>query len=109
MAFTTCTLTHGSFVNPDGTPASGVVELSLSKRMTNGTATIVPGSVTAALTGAGALSVAVVSNADAGTVPTDAQWRCDLRIAGAEVVTYWLTVPAEASVDIMSLVTEVDD
>jgi hypothetical protein len=105
MPFTSCTLTHGSFINPDGTPASGTVELSLSKRMTNGTATIVPGSVTAALSGAGALSVAVASNADAGTTPTDAEWRCDVRIAGAEVVTYWLVVPAQASADIMSLVS----
>lgn len=108
MAFTQCTLSH-EFTNPDGTPASGTIELTLSKRMTNGTSTIVPGSVTTTLNGSGQVSVSIASNSDDGTVPTDAQWRCDLRIAGAEPVTYWLTVPAEASADLMALLSEADD
>lgn len=107
MAFTSCSLTH-SFTNPDGTPASGTVELTLSKRMTNGTNTIVPGSVTATLNGSGDVAVSVASNKDPATLPTDAQWRCDLRIAGAEPQSYWLTVPAQGSADLMSLATEAD-
>lgn len=107
MSVTQCTLTH-QFSNPDTTPASGTVECTLTKRITNGTQTIVPGSVTATLNGSGELSIAVASNVDTGTVPTDSQWRCDLRIAGAEPQTYWLTVPAQADADLMSLATEAD-
>jgi hypothetical protein len=107
MSFTSCSLTH-SFSNPDGTPASGTAEFTLTKRMTNGTTTIVPGSVTASLNGAGQLAQALAANSDPATLPPDAQWRMDLRIAGAEPAQYWLTVPAQASADLMSLLTEAD-
>jgi hypothetical protein len=107
MSFTTCTLSH-EFSNPDATPASGTVEWTLTKRMTNGVSTIVPGSVTATLSGSGSVSQVLTSNVDTETVPTDSQWRMDLRIAGAEPQTYWLTVPALASADLMSLAVEAD-
>jgi hypothetical protein len=93
---------------PDGTPASGTVTFGLSKRMTNGTDSIMPGEVVATLSGSGQLSQALASNADAGTAPADAQWRCDIKIAGAESETYWLTIPATASADLGSLLVGID-
>jgi hypothetical protein len=92
VSFSTSEITH-TFVNADGTPASGSVTFTLAKPMTNGTTTIVPASITANLNGSGALSQELTSNADTGTIPTDSQWRVDLRILGAEEVTFFIVVP----------------
>jgi hypothetical protein len=93
VAFSTCTITH-NFNNPDGTPASGSVVFSLSKRMTNGTTSIMPGvTVTSALNGSGALSQSLYANNDAGTNPTDAQWRVDIRIGVEDDGPYFIQVP----------------
>lgn len=93
MALSTCLLTH-VFTNADGTPSSGVVEFSLTGRMTNGTTTIVPASINAALSSSGALSQSLTSNLDAATVPQNAQWRVDLRILGLQPETLFITVPS---------------
>lgn len=92
MAFTTQTITH-KFENADGTAASGSIEFTLSGRMTNGTTTIIPASITANLDSNGNLSQALTSNSDAGTVPTDQQWRVDIRLLGASEEQFWITVP----------------
>src|SRR5947209_1168496 len=93
MAFTSATITH-TFLNPDTTPASGSVIFTLTKRMTNGTTSVMPGvTITAALSGAGALSQALYANNDTGTVPTDAQWRVDIRVGNEDDGPYYITVP----------------
>lgn len=103
MSFSQATITH-QFLNADGTPASGSITFWLTKAMTNGSTTMVPASITANLNGSGVLSQALTANADTGTVPTDAQWRVDLRILGAEEVTYSIIVPTGGgSVDLGAL------
>lgn len=92
MSFTRATVTH-TFENADGTPASGAVTFTLTKRMTNGTTTIVPSEITANLNSEGKLSQALTANDDPGTIPSDAQWRVDLRILGAPSEPYFITVP----------------
>lgn len=93
MSFSSAVITH-SFLNADGTPASGSVTFSLSKAMTNGSTTIVPATITANLSSGGVLSQALTSNADALTQPTDASWRVDIRILGAEIATYFISIPS---------------
>lgn len=92
MAFTTATITH-TFQNADGTPGSGSVEFTLTKRMTNGNITISPSSITANLDASGKLSQVLASNKDVGTLPEDAEWRMDWRILGAEPEEFFITVP----------------
>lgn len=107
MAFSTVTITH-QFTNPDATPASGSVVFSLSKRMTNGTQSIMPGvTVTSALNGSGQLSQVLYANDDPGTVPGDAQWRVDIRIGSVDDGPYFITVPtAGGSVDLGGLLPQ---
>ena len=107
MAFSQATITH-TFTNPDGTPASGAVVFTLTKRMTNGTTSIVPGvTVSAALNSSGALSQLVYANNDAGTIPTDAQWRVDIRVNNVEDGGYFITVPTGGgTVDLGSLLPQ---
>lgn len=94
MAFSQRTITH-NFEAADGSGASGTLTFALTKRMSNGSTTIVPSEITATLTN-GALSQALTSNVDVGTVPQDSQWRVDFRIttSGAPLTeTFWITVP----------------
>lgn len=94
---TTRTITH-SFLNADGTTASGRVTFNLSSRITNGTTTVVPVEVAAQLDASGAISVALVANDDAGTAPAGSTWRCTLRILGiSEEESYAITVPSAGS------------
>lgn len=103
MSFTTATITH-TFENADGTAASGAIQFSLTGRMTNGSTSIVPASITASLNGSGALSQVLTSNLDAATIPQDTQWRATFRIMGAEEETFVITVPAGGgTVDLGSL------
>lgn len=106
MAFSTVSITHG-FQNPDGSAASGTVEFTLEKRMTNGTTTVLPWSITATLSATGTISQALVANNDSGTVPADATYRVDIRILGASQETYWITVPTNGgSVDLGTLLPQ---
>lgn len=107
MAFTTPTVTH-TFQNPDGTPASGSVVFTLSKRMTNGTTSVVPGvTVTSALNSSGQLSQALFANTDTGTIPSDAQWRVDIRIGTIDDGPYFIVVPSGiGSVDLGALLPQ---
>lgn len=105
MAFSTRVLTH-KFINPDQSPGSGTVRMSLLKRMTNGGQTILPGSVSATIAADGSLSITVTPNDDPGTTPTDAQWRVDfdLQYAGATQDSEVITVPSGAgAIDLGSL------
>jgi hypothetical protein len=95
VSFTSYLITH-TFTNADGTAGSGSVKATLTAMMTNGPSSIVPASVTANLSNVGALSIALASNIDPGTVPAaplNAQWRLDLDILGAENQSYLITVP----------------
>lgn len=105
MSFTMCTVTH-SFENIDGTPGSGTVSFWLSKRMTNGTQTFVPSEVGASIASDGSLSQALPSNADPDTIPADAMYRVDIRVQGAEQESFFITVPATASVDLGTLLPQ---
>jgi len=100
------TVTH-SFKNADSTAASGAVTFTLTKRITNGTTSVVPAEVTATLNGSGQLSQLLYANNDAGTVPGDSQWRVDFRILGASEETFFITVPTGGgSVDLGSLLPQ---
>ena len=106
MSFTQTTVTH-SVLNADQTPASGSIEFTLSKRVTNGSTTIVPASITANLNSSGQLSQALTSNVDAATVPVDSQWRVDFRILGAQQETFWVVIPVgPGTVDLGSLLPQ---
>lgn len=108
MAFTTRTITH-QFNAADGSGASGTITFALTKRMSQVGTTIVPSEITATLTN-GALSQALTSNLDTGTVPQDAMWRVDFRIStnGAPLTeTFWITVPTgPGTTDLMSLLPQ---
>ncbi len=109
MAFTVRTITH-TFTNADSTPASGTIEFALTRRMTNGTTTIVPAVVAGTLNGTGQLSVPLTANDDGGTAPTGAQWRVTFRILGSDVEQFYITVPSAGSgnVDLGSLLASVE-
>ena len=103
MSFTAASVTH-TFENADGTPASGQVEFSLTKRIANSGTSIAPNSVVYTLSSAGTLTAVLTSNVDSATVPTDSQWRVDIRILGTELETDFITVPSGGgSVDLGSL------
>ena len=103
MAFSAASVTH-TFLNADGTAASGVVECTLTKRIANSGTSIAPNSVTYALSSSGTLTAVLTSNVDAATVPTDSQWRVDIRILGTEIETDYIIVPTGGgSVDLGSL------
>jgi len=105
--FSTPTITH-IFFNADGTLASGKVEFTLGKRITNSGASILPGSVTVALDETGSISVKLTSNLDDGTLPSDTNWRVDFQIMGAELDTEYIQVPSGAGpFDLASLFIDV--
>ena len=92
MSFTSASVTH-QFSNADLTPASGVVEFTLTKRMANGGVSIVPNSVTYTLNTSGNLVAVLTSNVDTATVPQDSQWRVDFRIQGPTIESDYIVVP----------------
>lgn len=104
--FSQATITH-TFTNANQTPASGSVEFTLTKRMSQPGQTITPGSITATLDAEGNLSQALTANTDPGTIPQDAQWKVGLYILGAEEETYFITVPTGGgTIDLMSLLPQ---
>jgi len=106
MAFTQATITH-TFLNADGTPASGEITFTLTKRMTNGTQTIIPSTVTAAVSATGTLSQLLWSTQDPGTWPQDAEYRVDFRLLGAEQEQFYVGVPSGGgTVDLGSLLPQ---
>jgi hypothetical protein len=103
VSFSAASVTH-SFENADGTPASGVIEFSLTARIANNGISIAPNSVTYALDSSGNLNALLTSNVDAATVPQTTQWRVDFRILGAPLETDFIIVPSGGgSVDLGSL------
>ena len=90
--FTTATITH-TFLNPDGSAATGSVQFTLEGRMTNGTTSVLPGSVSATLASNGSFSQQLTANNDTGTLPQNAQWRVDIRLTSDSLETYFITVP----------------
>ena len=107
MALTTCQITH-TFKNSDGSAGSGSVDFKLSKRITNGTVSVLPGTViNVPLDGTGAISASLYSNADTATIPTDSQYLVTFRLAGASEEEFAIVVPATAGpVDLGSLLPQ---
>lgn len=106
MAFSYSTVSH-KFSNANNTAASGAVEFTLTMRMSQTGTTIMPGSITCTLDGTGAFSQSLASTQDASTVPQDAQWRVDIRILGAEMETFFITIPSGgADYDLMALLPQ---
>jgi hypothetical protein len=106
VAFSFATLTH-SFVNADGSPASGSVEFTLQQTMTNGSVTMVASThITAALDASGNMSQVLTSTLDPGTFCQGlAVWRADERVAGAPVRSLSFAVPSGGvSVDYGALI-----
>lgn len=91
--FTHSTITH-IFENADGTPASGVVEFTLERTMTNGGVTMVAAThVAANLDASGNLNQVLTSTLDPDTFCQGlALWRADERIAGAPSRTHTFPV-----------------
>jgi hypothetical protein len=94
VSLTTRTITH-TVQNADGTAGSGTITFTLSKRITNGSTTVLPAPVVATLNGSGAISVNLYSNQDTGTFPADSTYRVDFRLlyAGSQEETFYITVP----------------
>ena len=92
MAFTSASVTH-QFLNADGTPASGVVEATLTKRIANSGISYVPNSITTTLSSTGTIVMVLTSNVDSATVPQDSQWRVDFRIQGPTIESDFIVVP----------------
>lgn len=92
MSLTARTITH-TFSNSDLTPASGSVTFALSKRITNGTQSLVPSEITSPLNASGQLSQSLTANTDVGTTPGDSEWIVTLRILGASQETFAIVVP----------------
>lgn len=66
--------------------------------------TILPEPVTAIFNSSGEMSVELPSNKDSETTPGDTQYRLDLRIAGQDPQTFWITVPTgPGTTDLYSL------
>lgn len=106
MSFSQATITH-KFTNANLTPASGSIEFTLTKRMSQAGQTITPGSITATLDASGNLSQALTANNDAGTIPGDAQWRVDFRILGMDAESYFVTVPTGGgTIDLYTLLPQ---
>ena len=101
MAFTSRTITH-TFLNADGTAASGTVAFTLSGRMTNGSTSYMPASkVTATIDGSGDISVSLPANDDTDTAPTGIMWQVTIDVAGAaRTEQYFITVPSSGSGDV---------
>lgn len=101
------TVTHTFLNGGDGTPASGVVTFTLSTPVTNGGVTLVPSTVTAALSATGELSQTLASNLDVGTIPENSTWLVTERILGSPERSYAICLPSASagalSVDLGSL------
>lgn len=93
MAFTRAKITH-TFENADGTPSSGRVTFTLTKRITNGNKTITPSTVAVSLPASGELSVELTANTDTGTMPEDSQWKMEWHLLGADPEEFFISVPA---------------
>lgn len=105
MAFTTRTLTH-TFKSADNSDAIGEIEFTLTEEMTNGADTLAKETVIVSYLIAGVLSQPVTCNTDADTVPTNAEWRVDIRIQNSDVQTFFIVVPPGLSVDLFTLIPE---
>jgi hypothetical protein len=94
VSFSEALIVH-KFRNADGTPASGAVQFTLEKRITQAATgeTIVPSAITSNLNDSGELSQKLLSTEDAGTIPTDSRWRVDLRLLGDQEDTWFIKVP----------------
>lgn len=90
--FSKAKITH-TFENADGTPSSGRITFTLTKRMTNGNQTITPSAVAINLPANGQLSVELPANNDPGTLPEDAQWKMEWHILGSDPEEFFITVP----------------
>lgn len=105
-AFSTTTVTH-TFVNADGSTATGTVTFTLDDQMTNGTSSVMPTRFEAALVD-GAISQGLVSNVDTNTTPPppwNTRWRVDFHIVGASQRTFWIVVPSGGNtVDLFDLI-----
>jgi hypothetical protein len=107
MAFSTATITH-QFTDADGSDSVGWVVFTLTEDMTNNGVTIAKETVIESALVDGALSQeGVTSNLDTGTTPTvpQPQWRVDIRLQGADVQTFFITVPTGGgTIDLFTLI-----
>lgn len=92
MAFTYVTVTH-TFETANDVAASGTVDFKPVAPMHNGTTTTPATTVTATLSGAGALSQKLAANTDPGTSPTGTTYQVVERLTGQAALTYYIQVP----------------
>jgi hypothetical protein len=99
MAATIITVTH-KFLNPDGTPVSGMIGFRLSQRITNGGVTYaeqVP--VHSSLSATGELSQALPANNDPATTPVNSTYIVTFYLNGGQLSgdEVSITVPYNAA------------
>jgi hypothetical protein len=103
MAFTYVTITHVYETAAD-IPAAGFIDFSPVKPMHNGL-TVVQKTISAQLSGSGALSQLLAANTDPDTTPTGTTYEVTERITGQPKISYFIQVPHDQgpSLDIRSL------
>lgn len=104
MAFTTIELT-GLFTDAGGNIASGALTFTLTAGMANSTV-VSPSPISVLLDDAGALSVSLFANDDAGTEPQGVQYGVTEVIYGAQPRDYFISIPSGlgGTVDISTLI-----
>jgi len=106
VSFSRRLITH-TVENADGTPGSGAITFTLTKRITNNGTTILPSEITANLNSEGKLSQELLANTDQETIPTDSQWRVDFRLLGDSPETFYIIVPTgSGSIDLGTLLPQ---
>jgi hypothetical protein len=103
MAFTYVTITHVYETAAD-VPAAGFIDFTPVKPMHNGL-TVVQKTISAPLSGSGALSQLLAANTDPDTTPTGTTYEVTERITGQPKISYFIQVPHDQgpSLDIRSL------
>ena len=105
MAFTVVTLT-ASYINGDGTAASGTVQLQLTQPMENSDVIDMNTPIAVILDSTGSLSVPLRANDDVGTLPTGTQYLVIERVTATSNREYLITIPrnaVNATVDLSTL------
>ena len=110
MSFTYASITH-SYLNLDGTPASGKVTFQLSGAMRNSGITFAPSMPMVCPLSAGSLIAVLPANNDPGTVPDGVTYLVTEEIAsmgtGTVGQTFTILVPTDGgSIDLASLLPQ---
>ncbi len=100
MAFTQVTVSH-TFINGDGSAASGSLTFTYPFELNNGVQTVSEDPIDVTLSSNGTFSQVLLATDDVGTTPAGALCRVDIRLTGQEPKTYFVSIPsASPTVDL---------